>query len=97
MEQRANIKFCEVGQNVHRNISSLRVVREGLWEQSTDVPIHPPYINLWMKFRDDRESLEDDKHSGKPSTSWTIEIVEEIHDLIKQDRCLWGHRGYHWY
>jgi len=31
MEQRANIEFCEIGQNIHRNISN---VTEGLWGQS---------------------------------------------------------------
>jgi len=42
----------------------------------------------FVKFRDGRELLEDDEHSGRPSTSRTIEIVEEIHDPIKQDRCM---------
>jgi len=31
MKQRANVKFCEIGQDVHRNISN---VTEDLWGQS---------------------------------------------------------------
>ena len=41
----------------------------------------------WYKrFVDGRESLEDDKHTGRPISTRTPEIIEKIRDFIANDR-----------
>jgi len=37
-------------------------------------------------FKDGWESVEDDKHSGRPSTCTTLEIVAKVHEVILEDR-----------
>ena len=41
----------------------------------------------WFKrFKDGRESVEDHKHSGQPSTCTTLEMIAKVHDFILEDR-----------
>ena len=41
----------------------------------------------WFKrFKDGQESVEDDKHSGRPSTCTTPEIIAEVLEVILEDR-----------
>jgi tryptophanyl-tRNA synthetase len=41
----------------------------------------------WFKrFKDGRESVEDDKHSGRPSTCTTPEMIAEVLEVILEDR-----------
>ena len=41
----------------------------------------------WFKcFKDGRESVEDDKHSGRPSICTTPEMIVEMHEVILEDR-----------
>jgi hypothetical protein len=41
----------------------------------------------WFKcFKDDRESLEDRKHSGGSSTCTTPEMTAKLHEVILEDR-----------
>ena len=40
----------------------------------------------WFKhFKDGRESVEDDKHSGRPSTCPTPEMIAEVLEVILED------------
>ena len=44
-------------------------------------------IKVWHKcFRDDRESIESDPHSGKPTTSRTPENVEHVGAATNKDQ-----------
>jgi len=41
----------------------------------------------WFKrFKDGRESVEDDKHSGRPSTCTTPEMIVKVREVILEDR-----------
>ena len=41
----------------------------------------------WFKrFKDGRESVEDDKHSGRPSTYTTLEMIAKVPKVILEDR-----------
>jgi hypothetical protein len=41
----------------------------------------------WFKpFKDGRESVEDDKHSGRPSACTTPEMIAEVLEVIPEDR-----------
>ena len=41
----------------------------------------------WFKrFKDGRESVEDDKHSGQPSTCTTPEMIAKVREVILEDR-----------
>jgi len=41
----------------------------------------------WFKrFKDGRECVKDDKHSGRPSTGTTPEITAEVLQVILEDR-----------
>jgi len=41
----------------------------------------------WFKhFKDGRESVEDRKHSGRPSTCTTKEMIAKVREVIPEDR-----------
>jgi len=41
----------------------------------------------WFKrFKDGRESVEDRKHSGRPSTCTTPEMIAKVREVILEDR-----------
>ena len=41
----------------------------------------------WFKhFKDGRESVEDDKHSGRPSTCTTPEMIAKVREVILEHR-----------
>jgi len=41
----------------------------------------------WFKhFKDGRKSEEDHKHSGRPSSSTTLEMIMKVHKVILEDR-----------
>jgi hypothetical protein len=37
-------------------------------------------------FKDGRKSVEDRKHSGRPSTCTTLEMIAKVHEVILEDR-----------
>ena len=40
----------------------------------------------WFKhFKDGQESVEDRKHSGRPSTCTTPEMIVKVHEVILED------------
>ena len=42
----------------------------------------------WFKlFKDGRKSVEDRKHSGRPSTCTTPEMIAKVLEVILEDRC----------
>jgi len=41
----------------------------------------------WFKhFKDSQECVEDDKHSGRPSTCATLEMIAKVDEVILEDR-----------
>jgi hypothetical protein len=80
-EQRTCIKFCfklnKTAAETHQ------MLKEACGEQS----LSQARTFQWFKrFKDDRESVEDDKHSGRPSTYKTPEMIAKVHEVILEDR-----------
>jgi hypothetical protein len=69
-EQRTCIKFCfklnKTAAEIHR------MLKEAFGEQ----PLSQGRTFEWFKrFKDGRESVEDDEYSGRPSTCTTLEMI----------------------
>jgi hypothetical protein len=80
-EQRTCIKFCfklnKTAAGTHR------MVKEAFGEQA----LNETRTFEWFKcFKDGRESVEDDKHSGRPSTCTIPEMIVEVLEVILEDR-----------
>lgn len=75
MLNRAIVWFTEILEILRKVYGDQTLSRTTVCEQFT-------------KFRDGRESLEDDKCTGWPSTSRTDVIIIKIHKLMKKDRCI---------
>jgi len=41
---------------------------------------------LFKRFKDGRESVEDRRHSGRPSTCTTPEMIAKVREVIPEDR-----------
>ncbi|KAJ4449506.1 hypothetical protein ANN_00906 [Periplaneta americana] len=78
MEQRVNIKFCYCNGdtwNVGAGVREEAVSRKCVYE--------------WFKrFREGKETIEDEPRSGRPSTSRTPEMIEKVRQMLAQDRRL---------
>jgi transposase len=71
-------------------------VKEGL----TTKEIHSKFIKVYgdsspsfltikkwaVEFKHGRASLEDDPHEGRPKSATTAEIIEQVHDMVLDDR-----------
>ena len=80
-EQRICIKFCFTLNKTAAE--TRRILKEAFDEQA----LSQVRTFEWSKrFKDGRESLEDDKHSGRPSTSTTPEIIAKVREVILEDR-----------
>jgi len=80
-EQRACIKFCfklnKTAAEIHR------ILKEALGEQA----LSQARTFEWFKsFKNDRESVEDDKYSGQPSICKTPEMITKVSEVILEDR-----------
>ena len=40
------------------------------------------------RFREGKETTEDEPSSGRPSTSRTPEMIDKVRQMLAQDRCL---------
>jgi hypothetical protein len=77
IEHHVCIKFC-----VKLNKSSMETT-----EMPREAFFKPDSVLEWHScFKADQVSVEDDKRSGRPSTSKTTEDVEKIRELIHKDR-----------
>jgi hypothetical protein len=80
-EQRIRIKFCfklnKTAAETHR------VLKDALGEQA----LSQARTFEWFKhFKDGRESAGDRKHSGRPSTCTTPEMIAKVREVILEDR-----------
>jgi hypothetical protein len=80
IEKRVCIKFCvKLGKSA---IETLEMLRKAFGEHS----LSRTAASEWhSRLKADRVSAEDDKSSGRPSTSKTTENVEKIRKLIHKD------------
>ena len=80
-EQRICIKFCfklnKTAAETHR------MLKEAFGEQA----LNQARTFEWFKrFRDGRESVEDRKHSGRPSSCTTPKMIAKVPEVILEDR-----------
>jgi hypothetical protein len=82
IEQHVCIKFCvKLGKSGTKN---LEMLREPFGEPSLS---WTAVFEWHSRFKAGQVSVEDDKCSGRPSTSKTTENVEKIRELIHEDHC----------
>ena len=80
-EQRVVIKFYVLLGK------SFTEIRDDLHKVYGDSCLANSAISKWMwRFKDGRESMEDDKHTGRPVTITTQKKVAEIQEFILEDR-----------
>jgi transposase len=81
LEQRANIKFmCRWGKSASETLSALQQVYG-------DTALKKSAVYDWFsRFKNGQEKLEDDQRSGRPSTSRTAGMIENVRQLIQCDR-----------
>ncbi|KAJ4427673.1 hypothetical protein ANN_25322 [Periplaneta americana] len=83
MEQRVNIKFCyKLGKTATETHGMLVQVYG-------EEAVSRKCVYEWFKrFRDGKETIEDEPRSGRPSTSRTPEMIEKVRQMLAQDRRL---------
>jgi len=81
MEQRVNIKFCyKLGKTVTET-------HEMLVQVYGTEAVRRKYVYDWFKrFREGKETTEDEPRSGRPSTSRTPDMIERVRQMLAQDR-----------
>jgi len=80
-EQRTCIKFCLLLNKTPAETH--RMLMEAFGEQA----LSQARTFEWFKhFKDGRESVEDDKHSGRPSTCTTPEMIVKVCEVILEDK-----------
>ncbi|XP_041372645.1 protein GVQW3-like [Gigantopelta aegis] len=81
LEQRANIKFCiKLGKSATETFDMIRYV------YGNEAMSRARCFEWHARFKSGRTSLDDDKRSGRTSTSSTPENVETIRRLVHGDR-----------
>jgi len=80
-EQRICIKFCfklnKTAAETHR------MLKEAFGEH---VLSQAGKLERFKRFKNGPESVEDRKHSGRPSTCTTPEMIAKVHEVVLEDR-----------
>ncbi|XKL67568.1 hypothetical protein PGB90_003059 [Kerria lacca] len=79
-EHRAAIKFCY---KLKKTFAKTKKMIDSAYGE--DVVSHTTVYTWFSWFKKDRESLEDDERSGRPSTTVTNENEARVRALLKQD------------
>ena len=83
VEQRICVKFCIKLE--HSSAETIRMIPKAF----RDDAVSAAQTKAWQRcFKDGRESVERDPHSGRPATSTTPENVECVRAAINKDRRL---------
>jgi transposase len=81
MEQRVNIKFCyKLGKTATETHEMLVHVYR------TEAVSRKSVYDWFKRFRDGKETTEDEPRSGRPSTSRTPDTKERVRQMLTQDR-----------
>jgi hypothetical protein len=80
-EQRVCVKFCaNLGKSATENLT---MIQQAFWDQS----LSNAQVFQWhARFKTGRTSVDDDKHTGRPTSCTTLETVTQIQELVRQDR-----------
>ncbi|UYV70619.1 hypothetical protein LAZ67_8000035 [Cordylochernes scorpioides] len=80
MEQRAVIKFnAKLGRSASETYILMKQVYDTLCLSKSN-------FFIWHKrFSDGRNTLEDDKHTGRPSSSKTPESIEKVREFVENN------------
>ena len=83
MEQRVNLKLLvKLGKNPNECV---KLLQEAYGEDA----MSKTRVYEWHKrFKNGREEVEDDRKSGRPSTSKTDENIDRVRQLVRSDRRL---------
>ena len=80
-EQRLCIKFCVTLGKC--STETLKLIQQSFGDQS----LSRTQVFQWhARFRTRRTSVDDDEHTGRPTSCTTPETVARIQELIRQDR-----------
>jgi hypothetical protein len=80
MEQDANIKFCfKTGKPA---IETFQLIKQAYGNNALSCT---RVFKWYARFRDDRENLEDDERSGRPTAFRTRDMIETIRELFLTD------------
>jgi [histone H3]-lysine36 N-dimethyltransferase SETMAR len=83
VQQRVNVKFClKLGKTATECHETLKTV------YGSDCLSRTQIFEWYKRFKDGRESFEDDERSGRPRTSITDSNVEKVKEVIRKDRRL---------
>ncbi|CAK9820098.1 Mariner Mos1 transposase [Anthophora quadrimaculata] len=82
MEQRANIKFCfKLGKSATDTFEMIQTV------YGSEAMSRKNIFKWYARFRDGRESIEDDPRPGASSTDRVEENVHKVTEILRNDRC----------
>src|SRR5215813_7913425 len=81
IEQRICIKFCF---KLNKTAAKTHCMLKGAFGENA---LSKTRTFQWFKrFKEGRESVDDDSHSGRPSTSTTLEMIAKVQQVIREDR-----------
>ena len=80
-EQRVFIRFCA---NLGKSATeTLEIIQQGFGDQS----LSRTQVFQWhARFKAGHKSIDDDEHTGRPTSCTTPETVARIKEIIRQDR-----------
>ena len=83
LEHRANIKFCF---KLNKSATEThQMLRQAYGDTSV---IHKTVCKWFERFKEGKESLDDDARSGRPSTSRNNDNIAAVKTIIRSNRCL---------
>jgi hypothetical protein len=81
-EQQAYIKFCaSLGKSA---TETLTIIQQDFRDQ---ILSHTQVFQWHSQFKTSHTSVDDDEHTGRPTSCTTPETVARILELVSQDRC----------
>jgi hypothetical protein len=83
VEQRYCIKFCQKFGDL--KVETIQKIQQAFGNDAMGAT----QIKVWFnRFKDGRTLADSDQCSGRPSTSWNANVIENVHSQILEDRHL---------